>query len=447
MARITEGHHSTVLETPEACQDLILRQVSADDGKYLTGVEWERIPYRYDGSPTSIEDIDRLFKGIRNTYEKATRRQVQVGTINVQGEEHINVLDIPNIGVMTTEAGLQVEFASVPHDLGTKSGEQRFIADMHTFDQILRDNAAQVGLGIYSGAFRQENVNNVPPDGGRGSVLEQYKMLRFGPKTGDAILKAARCTTSLQVTVGLGGKKAYEVAQALLLADLFLALQHSKSPRNHEGWYGQQFGTEFIRPLPVMGIKSNKQLAKAIWERWKDLPVPTLPKRDGSGWSVFFNTNTGATPSIQDMVERGRLTSDDLRYAVKMHTSPAAARGVTPPFKNAPFGKRLMELRMGDSPDTPQACIDRARRVDRLAHNEDVRESVLEAFPLSNGDVSLIFTALSTLPPAKARKLVVEGKPVMDMVDEFLDLTDPASTSVRPMSRPAPNPWYRPRYC
>ena len=388
MTSVASGSSSKVFYSKKVLVDHLLKNILANKKRKI-GTEWEMLfikpEFLSDPNKKSFTCADgqKAFIEFKRVFKLHGYKPQYIFEREGASEKIVGV-EIPTLGAIVPEAGHQFEFSCSVCNTAEEVREKN--EDAH---RAIMEVASRLN---YIVAFK----GHVPGFAGKTERMERSRSLEWGryydsdhfsQEDRRTLHETQDGTASVQVTVDSGAENFHEFYQALLLLEPALTFHYTNSDRSYIGMhdYGKLIPSQVEPIVNVWKTKSPRDALEAIVDRLMEIDVPFLPDLDRDGLYKAEQFINGLPPTVQDIMEEGRLSE-------KMLNNIGGFFYTRPALKN--FSQALLEVRGVDSQSEPDTVAEVARRVCSILYNDRARKDLLEDYScLTREDIQKLHEA------------------------------------------------------
>jgi hypothetical protein len=226
-----------------------------------------------------------------------------------------------------------------------------------------------------------------------------------------SVREALDGAASTQVTVDSGADKFHEFFKALLLIEPPLTLHYANSHRHNIGVC--RLPASHMKPIvDVWEAKNPRDALDVIVDRFMEVDVPFLPDPEHPDIYKAEPLINNRPPTVQDLLEKGRLDEKALNNIGGFLLSRPARRK---------FSKALLEMRGVDSQPTPDKVAEITQRIATLIYNDAAREKLLEDYSyLCSLDIQALHDISSMPERDAALSMEVAGIRMVSFMEDII---------------------------
>lgn len=418
MTNIVSGSGALFFQTKKEIVAHVLKNVLANHNRML-GTEWEMFFVDGKGKAITRAAGQKAFTEFNRVFIQQGYGAVYTHEQAVNGRRTITGLDINGLGLITPEMGHQWEFScstsSNPGEIRGKN--QAFFLAAHEVAKRLNY------VPLFQGHVPGYSASTEGSYRSRSVQWRKYYDRRFGIKA-DFVREGLEATASTQVTIDSGAENFHEFFRALLLIEPAFTLHYANSDRPHIGMH--RLPGAYMNPvIDVWNAHDTQEALEVIVDRLMKVEVPFLPDTEHPSLYKAEILSSNRSPTIQDLMQLGRLNEEALNNASGFFLA-------RPAFRKPSLG--LIEMRGVDSQPTPDKVAEVAARVASLVYDDTARRRLLADYAhLQTKHIKTLHEAAAS-PMAERHKALnseVAGMKIAAFVQDIIARSTPEAPAPR----------------
>jgi len=373
-------------------EEHLLSKASGNAGGKI-GTELELFVTSPEGRPITFDQVEMVLEHMAGQF-----KNLQPGYENGR----MVALVLPGVGDISLEPGGQVELSTKPCDTLAELEDAN-----RQLRQALENTASFFDLRVEGMGHKPSFLDAEDMPRSRFHAYCGYLRGVHGEKA-EALIDTMKSCCGLQVNLDPMGEDFHEIYRALLLVDV----AHSLSQRTqrqkmlHEN-YATLVPDQMLPVFEALRAASNEELIRPVVDRLLKLKVPFVPDSGAAEGFVATASLFGATPSLGELLEKGRLTTEILDNALTLQlTMPNLRR------------HGVVEIRAPDSTGSIDTLMETASLYRRYAYDKAARQELLAQFAdVDPAKLQDAFLSRFRLPEPALRALDLgNGRNVADLV-------------------------------